>query len=92
VYPSALEYYQTSLRDPMFYQLMNYYKKYFYDRYQSFLKPYTVEELSCPGVKIESVQVEKLITYMETYDTSITNGVYSTPFKGNFRINNVLIN
>ncbi|XP_077293795.1 hexamerin 70b-like [Arctopsyche grandis] len=75
--PSALENYQTSMRDPMFYQL---YKRYvgFFNQYKKLLTPYTKEELSCPGVKIENVEVEKLITYFDHFDTEITNAVWQT--------------
>ncbi|XP_077293805.1 hexamerin 70b-like [Arctopsyche grandis] len=72
VAPSALEQYQTCLRDPMFYQL---YKRYvgFFNQYKKLLTPYTKEELNCPGVKIENVEIEKLVTYFDHFNSEITN-------------------
>lgn len=81
VAPSALEQYQTSLRDPMFYQM---FKRYvgFFTQFKNTLEPYTKEELTTPGVKIENVEVEKMITYFDHFDVDITNGVWYTKEEG----------
>lgn len=74
VVPSVLEQFETSLRDPMFYQL---YKRiiYLYWEFKDHLEHYTYEEISFPGVKIETVEVDKLVTYFDRFDADITNSV-----------------
>ncbi|XP_049821677.1 hexamerin-1.1-like isoform X2 [Aethina tumida] len=76
--PSALEHFETSMRDPAFYQL---YKKivYYYFRYMSHVKPYTKTELYFPGVEVTDVKFDRLVTYFDTFDSDISNGVYVTP-------------
>lgn len=77
VVPSAMEYFVTALRDPIFYQ---FYKKiiYYFMKYKSHLPPYTYTELTCPGVKVDTVTVDKLVTYFDHFDFEITNGLYFT--------------
>nr|AFP55240.1 aryphorin type 2 [Cerura vinula] len=70
--PTALDFYQTSLRDPAFYQLYSRILKYLID-FKEYLTPYTKEELLFPGVKIEDVKVDKLVTYFDYFDFNITN-------------------
>lgn len=72
--PSALDNYQTSLRDPAFYQMYNKIFDYMV-QYKEFLKPYTQEDLHFVGVKINDVKVEKLATYFEMYDFDALNMV-----------------
>lgn len=69
------------MRDPMFYQLYKRYVGYF-TQYKSLLTPYTEEELSCPGVKIENVEVDKLVTYFDQFDTDITSLAWQTKDEG----------
>ena len=38
-------------------------------------KPYKPEEIQFPEFKIENVDVDKLITYFDYYDTTINNGL-----------------
>jgi hypothetical protein len=83
VTPSTIELFETTLRDPMIYQLGKRYYSIF-ERYQAFLPPYTAEELGCPDVKIEHVDVDKLVTFFETVDTEITNAVYEKPFESKY--------
>ncbi|XP_066598558.1 arylphorin subunit alpha-like [Prorops nasuta] len=80
VIPSALQYYSTSMRDPAFYRLYNKILGYFY-RYKYYMPSYTHDELAFPGVKFESVNVDKLQTYFDYCDTFINNGVYVENFK-----------
>ncbi|XP_060523198.1 uncharacterized protein LOC132700094 [Cylas formicarius] len=75
VAPSALEHKETSLRDPAFYQLYKYVFRYI-QRYQSYLKPYTKEELMFPGVMIEKVEMDRLITYFEEFYTDLSQAMY----------------
>lgn len=67
----------------MFYQLYKRYVGYF-TQYKSLLTPYTKEELSFPGVKIENVEVDKLVTYFDHFDTEITNVAWQSPDEGIF--------
>ncbi|KAH0540907.1 hypothetical protein KQX54_020461 [Cotesia glomerata] len=72
--PSTLEYYTTSIRDPAFFRI---YKKIvgYYLKYKEHLPQYTHEDLAFPGVKIDSVVVDKLFTFFEPYDVLVSNGV-----------------
>ncbi|KAJ6638511.1 Larval serum protein 2 [Pseudolycoriella hygida] len=76
--PSVLEHFETSMRDPVFYQL---YKRIvrFYWQFQDKLTPYTKPEIDFDGVKIESVEMDKLITYFDVFDADITNVVDVEP-------------
>ena len=75
VIPGVLEQYETMLRDPMFYQL---YKRIisYYWQFKEQLPHYTYEELNFPGVKIETVETDKLVTYFDKYESDITNAVF----------------
>lgn len=73
--PSALDFYQTSLRDPAFYQLYNRIFQYIV-QFKKYLTPYTPEELHYKGVKINDVKVDKLVTYFDMFDFNVTNAVY----------------
>ncbi|GLV39510.1 Larval serum protein 1 alpha [Carabus blaptoides fortunei] len=76
VQPSALEHFETALRDPVFYQ---FYKRitYYFLKYKSHLPHYTYTQLNFPGVKVESLNiVDKLITYFEQFEFDITNALY----------------
>lgn len=44
--------------------------------FKKLMPVYTREQLDFPGVKIESITTDKLITYMDDYDMDITNAVY----------------
>lgn len=76
--PSALEHFETSLRDPVFYQ---FYKRIvlYFQKYKSYLSPYTYNELTYPGVKIESVQFDRLTTYFDYFDSDVSNALFVTP-------------
>lgn len=77
VVPSALEHFETALRDPIFYQ---FYKRitFYFLQYKSHLPHYTHTELMYPGVKIENIHVDKLYTYFEKFNFEITNALYVT--------------
>lgn len=72
--PSVLEQFETSLRDPVFYQM---YKRILglYWEFKEKLPMYKYEEINFPGVKIEGVEVDKLVTYFDKFDADITNAV-----------------
>ncbi|KAJ8957383.1 hypothetical protein NQ318_004863 [Aromia moschata] len=73
--PSALEHFETALRDPAFYQL---YKRIVlrFQRYYSNVKPYSYDDLVFPGVKITQFNVDKLVTYEDDYYIDVSNAVY----------------
>jgi len=72
--PSVMEHFETSMRDPMFYQL---YKRIInhYWSFKTHLPSYTKDDLFFDGVKIESVVVDKLVTFFDTFYSDITNVV-----------------
>jgi hypothetical protein len=74
VLPSVLEHYETTLRDPVFWQL---YKRIikFYWHFKDTLPYYKKSELMFDGVKITSVDMGKLVTYFDKFDADITNAV-----------------
>lgn len=73
--PSALEQYETSLRDPVFYRL---YKKIisYLQRYKFFLPSYSYSELEFSGVKVNNVEIEDLVTYFENYNGNAAYASY----------------
>ncbi|XP_059052700.1 arylphorin-like [Achroia grisella] len=73
--PTALDFYQTSLRDPAFYQLYARILDYII-QYKEYLEPYSQDVLHYVGVKINDVKVDKLITYFDYFDWNVTNAVY----------------
>ncbi|KAJ8957384.1 hypothetical protein NQ318_004864 [Aromia moschata] len=75
VIPSALEHFETSLRDPMFYQLYKIIWTGFY-MYLYQQKPYTLHDLVYPGVEITHVEVDKLVTYDELVYSDLSNAVF----------------
>lgn len=74
VAPSALENFQSMLRDPMFYRIYGRVEKLF-NIYKKKLPAYTKEMLAFPGVKVERIEVDKLMTFFESFDVDITNAV-----------------
>ncbi|XP_031620301.1 larval serum protein 2-like [Contarinia nasturtii] len=78
VYPSVLAQPETTLRDPAYWMFM---KKVFsfYDKYVTNAGPYAVKEIAYDGVKIESVNVDKLTTYFDKFDADISNAVDVQP-------------
>lgn len=77
VMPSVLDHYQTALRDPIFYQLQ---KRlvYWLIMFKSRLPSYTREDVHFPGVKIDNVVVDKLVTYFDDYLMDMTNAITYT--------------
>lgn len=75
--PSALDFYQTSLRDPAFYQLYQRIIDYFI-HYKQYLRPYNQKDLDFTGVQINDVKVDKLVTYFDYFDFNVTNNMMYT--------------
>jgi len=74
VIPSVMEHFETAMRDPVFYQLYKTLIKYYYD-WQKHLPHYTYDELNFKGVKIESAEIDKLVTFFDIFESDITNVV-----------------
>ncbi|KAJ9574109.1 hypothetical protein L9F63_008523 [Diploptera punctata] len=72
--PSALQNIYTALRDPANYQILKR-VNYFFQRYKSYLPRYSHDELYFPGIKVESVDVGKLVTYFDYFDVDLDNVV-----------------
>ncbi|KAL4709017.1 hypothetical protein ACJJTC_005878 [Scirpophaga incertulas] len=75
VMPSALDFYQTSLRDPAFYQIYNKIVGFML-KYKQYLQPYTQENLHYSGVKVNNVEVSRLETYFDFHIFNATNALY----------------
>lgn len=72
VLPSVLEHFETSMRDPVFYQLYKRIIRYYW-LFQDTLPSYHQSEINFSGVQIQSVEVDKLVTYFDIHDSDITN-------------------
>lgn len=72
--PTALEFLTTSLRDPAFYEIYKNIATYWM-RYKEHMPSYTHEELVFPGVTIESVTVDKLLTFFDHFESLVNNAV-----------------
>nr|AAX14951.1 arylphorin hexamerin-like protein 2 [Romalea microptera] len=71
---SVLEHPETQLRDPLFYRIARRIVSILH-HYKSHLKPYNHEELLLPGVSVEDITFDKLVTYFDTFDFEINNAV-----------------
>lgn len=76
--PSALEHFETSLRDPAFYQ---FYKRvlFYFQQYQSNLTAYYEQDLIYQGVEVTNVQFDRLVTYFDYFYSDLNNALYVTP-------------
>ncbi|XP_035914531.1 hexamerin-1.1 [Anopheles stephensi] len=72
VWPSALMQFETSLRDPVFYQLYERFIDLYY-YFKRFLPSYTYDELNFNGVIIKDVTFDKLVTYFDYFDSDVSN-------------------
>lgn len=75
--PSALEHFETSIRDPAFYQI---YKKIilYFQKYKFNLHPYEEKELYFPGVQVKNVEFDRLITYFDYFYSDLSQAVFVT--------------
>ncbi|XP_072932421.1 basic juvenile hormone-suppressible protein 1-like [Epargyreus clarus] len=73
--PTALDMYSTCLRDPLFWRVL---KRIIHHvvLFKKLLPKYTRDELDFPGVKVERIFTDKLVTFMDEYDLDITNAMY----------------
>lgn len=76
--PSVLEHFETSARDPAFYQLYGRLIRY-YLQWRNKLAPYTNDEINFDGVSIETFAVDRLTTFFDQFDSDITNAVDVEP-------------
>lgn len=84
VVPSALENFQTSLRDPAFYVLWKRILQIFVF-YQKQMPLYKPEELTFPNVEIEKIEVDKLVTFFEYSLLNLTSSLYQTEKAGKLK-------
>ncbi|KPJ03733.1 Basic juvenile hormone-suppressible protein 1 [Papilio xuthus] len=73
--PTALDMYTTCLRDPLFWRVMKRVVESVV-LFKKLLPRYTRDELDFPGVKIERIVTDELVTFMDEYDMDITNALY----------------
>lgn len=59
-----MELFETAMRDPMFYV---FYKRiyFFYEAFANKMPEYKHDDLDFAGVKFESVEMDKLLTYFD---------------------------
>uniref|UniRef100_A0A2A4JMW0 Methionine-rich storage protein n=1 Tax=Heliothis virescens TaxID=7102 RepID=A0A2A4JMW0_HELVI len=72
--PTALDLYTTCLRDPVFWRLLKRISETFV-MFKNMLPKYTREDFDFPGVKVDRLTTDKLVTFMDEYDMDITNAV-----------------
>lgn len=72
--PGVFDHFETAMRDPVFYQLYKKFMRYYF-KFQEHLPYYKYDELNFKGVKIDSVEMDKLVTYFDKFDSDITNVV-----------------
>ncbi|XP_065086351.1 hexamerin-1.1-like [Ochlerotatus camptorhynchus] len=73
-WPGSLMHYETSMRDPIFYQFLERMLG-FYWQFKNYLPPYSVDELSFRGVQITGLTIDQLITYFDNFEADISNGL-----------------
>lgn len=73
--PTVLDMDRTCLRDPICWRILKRVGEFF-NFFKTLLPKYTREELEFSGVKIEHIETDKLVTFMDEYDLDITNAVY----------------
>jgi len=71
VIPSVMEHFETALSDPIFYML---YKRVVksYIQFKNFLPYYKQKELLLKGVTINNVEIDRVFTYFDHFDTDLT--------------------
>lgn len=73
--PSALEQFETSLRDPIYYQLIKRIVN-LVQKYKSYQGAYAQDALLYPGIKIKGIQIDRLVTYFEYSNSNLNNAIY----------------
>nr|CAQ63321.1 hemocyanin 1 precursor [Thermobia domestica] len=75
--PGVMEHFETATRDPAFFRLHKYIDNLFKE-HKDHLPHYTRDELLLPGVSINSVEVDELVTYFEDFDIDLLNALDDT--------------
>ncbi|KAG5889583.1 hypothetical protein JTB14_010215 [Gonioctena quinquepunctata] len=75
VVPSALEHFETTLRDPVFYQLITKIVVLPFQIYLDRIPAYTKDELMFNGVEITKVDIDPLMTYFKPHCSILINSV-----------------
>ncbi|XP_044742194.1 hexamerin-like [Chrysoperla carnea] len=76
VQPSTLEIFATAMRDPMFYRIYRRIVHYFLN-YKKNLPTYKYTDLLYQGVKVNSVDIDELITYFDYFNVELNNALYN---------------
>ncbi|XP_046671687.1 hexamerin-like isoform X2 [Homalodisca vitripennis] len=74
VAPGTIENESAALRDPVFYQIIARVAG-FLQAFKNQLKPYKQEQLEYPGVQVQSVNVDKLVTYLDEAEVELYNAI-----------------
>ncbi|KAG8298946.1 hypothetical protein J6590_002913 [Homalodisca vitripennis] len=74
VAPGTIENESAALRDPVFYQIIARVVG-FLQAFKNQLKPYKQEQLEYPGVQVQSVNVDKLVTYLDEAEVELYNAI-----------------
>ncbi|XP_049948616.1 allergen Cr-PI-like [Schistocerca serialis cubense] len=72
--PSVLDRPASTFKSPLYYKIVKRIALIL-DQFKKHLPPYSQKELSLPGVKVESLTVDKLVTYFEDYDFELNNAI-----------------
>ncbi|XP_049800112.1 hexamerin-like [Schistocerca nitens] len=72
--PSMLGTPASASKSPLYYKILKRVAMAL-DEFKSRIGPYTQKELMLPGVTVESLTVDKLVTYFEDYDFELNNAV-----------------
>lgn len=73
--PSVVSHPETTLRDPAYWSFIRRYHLFYFYRFTGHLLPYTEEDVGFDGVRVESVEIDRLITYFDYFDADISNAV-----------------
>lgn len=65
---------ETTLRDPAYWMFMKRVFSFYY-KYTTLMSPYNYHDIGFEGVRIESVETDKLLTYFQYFDSDISNAV-----------------
>lgn len=75
--PAAVAHYETALRDPAYWYFVKWIVEFFQEyKIRGPHHYYTKTDLQYEGVKIESMQVDRLITYFDWFYSDLSSSVY----------------
>ena len=89
--PSTLENIETSMRDPVYWQMIKRITNLM-DKFKRTLKGYKTDDVDFNNVRIKNVNVDKLVTYFDYFDSDISNAVDMQLKNNTMLINNILNN